>query len=228
MMLTLILTLSAVSFDGAVELYGQGEIEAACAAFHELRLTAKLSDPTYPTLLKHVGVCRFVEGDTPGAGAIFNALLEIDPQARLSTDDFPPAAVEYFERTRARHAFQRRPVVPPAAPRIDASPYTPFGAHQFARGDDDLGQFLLVGQATGLAAGVCGLIAFETMKEDGAFLDYGRFRDPDAARLLHGVYLAGFVTFAALWIYGAYDGASYQPGVAPVAGGAVVGGSGRW
>ena len=87
---------------------------------------------------------------------------------------------------------------------------------------------MLTGQAIGLAAGVGGLIAFESMKEDGAFLDYGRFRDPDAARLVQGIYLAGFAAFAALWIYGAVDGARYAPALSAGPNGAVVGGQGRW
>jgi hypothetical protein len=230
MWMLLVLLAPTPTLDAAIGQYTDGEIEAACAAFDKLRLTTQQSDPAYRRLLRYVGVCRFMEGDRPGAGAAFNALLDLEPVAILSINDFPPDVVDYFERTRQRHAFRQSQKTPvqPVSRRIVASAYTPFGAHQFERGDDGLGQFLLVGQAAGLAAGIGGLIAFESMKEDGQFLDHGRFRDPDAARLLHGVYLAGFVTFAALWVYGTYDGLRYGPTVAPMTGGAMVGGQGRW
>ena len=215
----------------AIALYEKGETVAACTAFDGLFVLTAKDSLAWRRLLRYVGVCRFLRNDKPAAASAFDALLDAEPGAVLSTDDFPPDVVEYFNRTKDRHAARvaRNLVKAPVATRpIDASPYMPFGAHQFERGDKGLGQFLLTGQAIGLAAGVGGLIAFESMKEDGGFLDYGRFRDPDAARLVHGIYLAGFATFAALWIYGAVDGVRYTPTVSASRDGAVIGGAGRW
>lgn len=218
--------------DAAIALYVDGDVEAACAAFDALRLERRHEPVVYRRVLRYVGVCRFMQGDKAGASSAFDALLDAEPAAVLSTDDFPPAVVEFFNRTKTRHAARVvRSVAEDRAPltrRITTSPYLPFGAHQFARGDDDLGQFLLTGQAIGLAAGIGGLIAFESMKEEGAFLDYGRFRDPDAARAVHGVYLIGFVTFTALWLYGSYDSLSWRPAAAVRETGGVIGGVGRW
>lgn len=230
-MIALLIALLAPTVESATSQYAAGEIDAACAAFDQLRIAQAAEPVVYRRILRYVGVCRFMQGDRPGAASAFDALLDAEPAAVLSTDDFPPDVVEFFGRTKDRHA---RKVVrtlaeaPPAPAPITASPYTPFGAHQFARGDDGIGQFLLTGQAIGLAAGIGGLIAFESMKDEGAFLDYGRFRDPDAARLVHGIYLAGFATFAALWIYGAYDGLRYAPTVSVGRDGGFLGGVGRW
>lgn len=224
-------TTPAVSTEQAIVLYEKGQTVAACVAFDGLYVQTAKDTLAWRQVLRYVGVCRFLRDDTPGATSAFDALLEAEPTAALSTDDFPPAVVEFFGRTKDRYAARvvRNGVPTPDAPRaIQTSPYMPFGAHQFERGDDGLGQFLLTGQAIGLAAGVGGLIAFESMKEEGGFLDYGRFRDPDAARLVHGIYLAGFATFAALWIYGAVDGMRYTPTVSASPDGAVIGGQGQW
>lgn len=231
MITALLVALLAPTPDAAIALYTKGEIDAACAAFDEIRVGQQVEPVVYRRILRYVGVCRFMNGDRVGATSAFNALLDAEPAAVLSTDDFPPDVVEFFGRTKDRHirkAVRTLAETRPAPPPVTASPYTPFGAHQFERGDDGLGQFLLTGQAVGLAAGVGGLIAFESMKEEGAFLDYGRFRDPDAARLVHGIYLAGFATFAALWIYGAYDGMTYTPAASISGHGGFLGGAGRW
>lgn len=218
----------------AVAAYERGETTIACAGFDALFIKTAADTDAWGRLLRYVGVCRYLRDDKPGATAAFDALLDAEPSARLSTDDFPPAVVDFFGRTKDRHAARvartlaQGTALAAPPPKVHASPYTPFGAHQFARGDDGLGQFLLTGQAIGLAAGVGGLVAFESMKDDGAFLDYGRFRDPDAARLVHGIYLAGFATFAALWIYGAVDAARYTPALGATPNGAVIGGQGRW
>jgi hypothetical protein len=224
-------TTPALSTEQAIVLYEQGKTVAACAAFDGLYVRTAKGTLAWRQVLRYRGVCRFLHDDTPGATEAFDALLEAEPAAALSTDDFPPAVVAFFGRTKDSYSARvARSLAPtPDAPRaIHASPYTPFGAHQFERGDDGLGQFLLTGQAIGLAAGVGGLIAFESMKEEGGFLDYGRFRDPDAARLVQGIYLAGFATFAALWIYGVVDGARYTPALSASPDGAVIGGQGQW
>ena len=121
-LLVALLARPALTPEQAVALYEQGETTAACAAFEALYVQTAKGAAAWRRSLRYVGVCRFFEDDKPGATAAFDALLDAEPGATLSTDDFPPAVVEFYRRTQDRHVARAARVMPAQPSRRPPSP----------------------------------------------------------------------------------------------------------
>lgn len=227
----------------ALDQYDFGEFDKACATLDRLK-----TDPSFDTearlkTLKYLGACRHALQDEPSARAAWTSLLDADPRANLDPVQFPPDMVAFFGAIKQSHAAKPEPkppavgpprvveTVPPKRPaKSKAKAWLPFGVGQFQNGQDTKGYWLAGFQGVTLAAGVGGLVLFESKKRSGGFLSGGEFDDPDEAETLQTLYVAGFVGFAALYAYGVFDALANfdEPAVTvlPTPEGLIIGG--RW
>ena len=169
---------------------------------------------------------RFEARQAEDAAAMARAARDAAARDAAARD---AAARDAAARDAAAHATPP-PARAPSTRKSRARALLPFGVGQFQNGHDAKGTTLAVLDGAALAIGLGGLIAFEMEKESGTLLGGGTFRDPGKADTLQAVYLTGFASFGALWLYGIADGlVNFQDTAAvsilPTPDGFVVGGT---
>jgi hypothetical protein len=145
---------------------------------------------------------HFLLGDRARAREQATALLADDPSFHLDPALFPPDAVAFFEDVRGTmpppRTTRARPRPPPPELLPSRPPlglaFVPLGVGQFANGEPELGATFLAIQGALFVTSAIALGAFESMKTEGAFLQWGRFRERDlgAAEALRATYVTAF------------------------------------
>lgn len=211
----------------ALDKYDFGEFETACAQLEVLRHEPSFDVEARLKTLKFLGACRHVQGQLDAATEAFEALLDLDPRAKLDPVQFPPDMVRFFADVRARREASPPPPRPEVRPGPEPEPGSeprsvglallPFGVGQAQNHQPTKAAWLGAAQGITLATGVVTLALFESEKESGGFLTGGSFEDTGKAETLHGIYVGSFATFGALWAYGVVDALVNLDEPAPVA-----------
>ena len=205
----------------ALDTYDYGDYAGACQQLLALREAPATSEAERPAILRALGACHHIQGQTVPAKEAWQAWLKLDPAAELDPVAYPPEMVAFFRDLRAQVATPPPPP-PPSAPALaTAAPpreeksaliaALPFGAGQFQNGQPTPGWVLAVADTAALGLGAFFLYRTESLKTSGGVFSGGTFAhqaDRDAAEQSRLFSLLGFGAFGALWAYGAWSGLS--------------------
>lgn len=224
-LLTLLGLLTSPEVQKALDTYDYGDYAGACQQLEALRASPNTPETERPVVLRALGACHHIQGETVPAKEAWQAWLKLEPAAELDPVAYPPEMVAFFRDLRAQVVAPPPSAPPTEAPAavVSAAPppprreksalvaALPFGAGQFQNGQDSKGWTLAIADTAALGLGAFFLYRTESLKTSGSVFSGGSFAnasDRDAAEQSRLFSMIGFGTFAALWAYGAWSGLS--------------------
>jgi len=174
-------------------------------------------------LLEWLGSAHWFSGARDASRLVFGALLRESPFHRLDEFIYPQELIDFFEERRAELVNARiipsRPDEPlpdqvgpqriltrnfhlPTTPVV--AYLAPFGVGQFANDEPGKGALMAVLQGIGAATMAATWLGIEALKTPGS--NQISREDGGSARLLNGLWYAGFSLFTATWAYSIIDG----------------------